>query len=379
MPGVDLAGTCTGPGPCVTTPLGPSQKPWIAKVGGLPLYIRAIAQALRRNGHDESSAIATAVATVKRWAAGGGNVSAETRARAAAAAAEWESKKAASHSLTAEPTPAVELAVPVATSSDGPSITVSAHMAALRKLAAAHKRAGPSQRPKIRKAMGAHAKAIQAGRCADMAAEPSPSIDLAWDEAKHPRVGGKFAPKGTQTQGAKPATQPTTAQLSPEMAAQIRDFQKRMGLPVTGSIDGRTQAALKGAVAAKGGGGGKGGGKSKAGGAAAKAAKAVAAAQKKAAALTARKAKAATAAKTKAQRATAAIQAKAQRVAATKATATVGAVNKLTATQRALYRQRVPTPPAGYAWTSAGTLAPIRNVTAAAGVAAALKSRKVSA
>lgn len=90
------AGVCTGPGPCDTTPIGEG-KNWVTEVNGLPLYIRAIARALLRSGHSESQAIQLAVGTVKRWAAGGGKVSAETRARAAKAVAEWEAKKAAAH------------------------------------------------------------------------------------------------------------------------------------------------------------------------------------------------------------------------------------------------------------------------------------------
>jgi hypothetical protein len=291
-----MAGVCSGPGPCDTSSNDHGGKNWVSKAGGFPDWFHAIVNAMRRKGKTEGRAVAIAWGTVRRWARGGGNVTPETRAKAAAMVAQLDAMRGAAQ-LTAESTPAVELAVPIATSSDGPSMTVSAHMAALRKLAAAHKRAGPSQRPKIRKAMGTHAKAIQAGRCADMAAEPSPSIDLstkpnpgaaaetelirrnretpagraphkfqpakwthpnghprcklcgteeridgmcdgsakdglktsapgskgvatanlsnaidlAWDEAKHPRVGGKFAPKGTQTQGAKPAGRPTTA------------------------------------------------------------------------------------------------------------------------------------------------------------------------
>lgn len=91
------AGVCTGPGPCDVTPIG-AGKNWVNRVGGLPLYIRAIAQALLRSGHSESEAVSIAVGTVKRWAAGGGNVTAATRARAAKAVAEWEAKKAAAHS-----------------------------------------------------------------------------------------------------------------------------------------------------------------------------------------------------------------------------------------------------------------------------------------
>lgn len=74
------------------SPLG-TGKNWVTSVGGLPLFIRAIAHALIRNGHSESRAISIAVGTVKRWARGGGNVTAKTRAKAALAVAEWERKK----------------------------------------------------------------------------------------------------------------------------------------------------------------------------------------------------------------------------------------------------------------------------------------------
>jgi hypothetical protein len=70
---------------------------WVARVGGLPNYVQHIAKALMRSGKSESVAIATAIATVKRWAAGGGKVHPEVRAAAAKAVAEWEAKRAASH------------------------------------------------------------------------------------------------------------------------------------------------------------------------------------------------------------------------------------------------------------------------------------------
>lgn len=79
-----------------TSPLGMG-KNWVTSVGGLPRFIRAIAHALIRNGHSESNAIQIAVGVVKNWAAGGGDVSAKTRAKAAKALAEWEAKKAAAH------------------------------------------------------------------------------------------------------------------------------------------------------------------------------------------------------------------------------------------------------------------------------------------
>ena len=68
---------------------------WVDKVGGLPDYIERIAkQLMARRGMSRQRAIATAVATVKRWARGGGNVKADIRAQAAKAVAEWEAKKA---------------------------------------------------------------------------------------------------------------------------------------------------------------------------------------------------------------------------------------------------------------------------------------------
>jgi hypothetical protein len=79
-----------------TSPIG-EKKNWVTDVGGLPAFIRAIAHALIRNGHSESNAIEIAVGTVRRWANGGGKVSAGTRAKAHAAIAEWDAKKAASH------------------------------------------------------------------------------------------------------------------------------------------------------------------------------------------------------------------------------------------------------------------------------------------
>ena len=73
---------------------------WVDDVGGLPGYIRRIADHLMASGMTESRAIASAVNTVKRWARGGTvrrnggpRVSAKTAAKAAAAVAEWEAKK----------------------------------------------------------------------------------------------------------------------------------------------------------------------------------------------------------------------------------------------------------------------------------------------
>jgi hypothetical protein len=74
---------------------------WVARTGGLPPYIQNVAKALVRGGQDESSAIATAIGTVKRWAAGGGGVHPEVKAAAAAALAQWEAKRGAAHAQSA--------------------------------------------------------------------------------------------------------------------------------------------------------------------------------------------------------------------------------------------------------------------------------------
>jgi hypothetical protein len=95
MPGVITPGGRIGDPSPVGTPGG--KQNWVDKVGGLPTYIRMVAHALIRQGKSESHAIAIAVATMKRWAAGAGNVSAKVQAAAAAALAEWEAKRGGAH------------------------------------------------------------------------------------------------------------------------------------------------------------------------------------------------------------------------------------------------------------------------------------------
>lgn len=67
----------------------------------LPDYIENIAAALMGDGHDRSEAIQLAIASVKRWAAGGDHVTPEVQAAAAKAVAEWEELKA-THNKTKE-------------------------------------------------------------------------------------------------------------------------------------------------------------------------------------------------------------------------------------------------------------------------------------
>lgn len=70
------------------------KKNWVEKAGGLPNYIERIAKHIHyEGGKDISTAISMAISQVKRWAAGGGGVSAKTQALAAKALAQWEALK----------------------------------------------------------------------------------------------------------------------------------------------------------------------------------------------------------------------------------------------------------------------------------------------
>src|SRR5882724_1795531 len=62
---------------------------------GLPPYMKSVACALVRSGHDVTSAIKIAVGRVEVWATGGGKVSASTQAKAAADVAVWEAMRVA--------------------------------------------------------------------------------------------------------------------------------------------------------------------------------------------------------------------------------------------------------------------------------------------
>lgn len=78
-----------------TSPVGKpgGKQNWVDKAGGLPPFVRAVAHALIRAGHSQSQAIQLAVGVIRRWAAGGGDVSAKTRAKAAATIARWDAMK----------------------------------------------------------------------------------------------------------------------------------------------------------------------------------------------------------------------------------------------------------------------------------------------
>lgn len=73
----------------------PEKDNWIDEQGGLPEFICRIARSIhKKRGKSISNAIQIAVGVVKRWAAGGKDVDADTRAKAAAAVVQWEKMKA---------------------------------------------------------------------------------------------------------------------------------------------------------------------------------------------------------------------------------------------------------------------------------------------
>lgn len=72
------------------------KKNWVENAGNLPPYVRKLARAIEKDGKSLSSAIAIAISRIKKWAAGGDDVDADTVAKATKALAEWEALKAKS-------------------------------------------------------------------------------------------------------------------------------------------------------------------------------------------------------------------------------------------------------------------------------------------
>lgn len=282
----ELAGTCTGPGPCDVHPLGHG-KNWVTKEGGLPAYIRAIAHALQRQGHDKQRAISTAVATVKRWASGGGHVSAGTRSRAASAVAQWEKMKASAHAhaadaeaftayseLEQDPGPefadaeqfgidvmsdyeGINLADDEVTEFDVDFAEFEIGFAGFDEFArwaedvsdSGQMHRIPADRPvpiKPVKTVGQH--------------PGTAGTSSSWNESKHPRNHGKFAPLGygagynggaqnsrvknvqrmLQHLGRDIGPEGVDGMLGPHTTNAVKQFQQAHGLRVTGVVDHRT-------------------------------------------------------------------------------------------------------------------------------------------
>ena len=76
----------------------PKERP-LDEVGGLPLYVRAIAHAIMRRGTPKGEAIAIAIGAAKRFLASR-HTTAQTKARSGTALAQWEAMRAASRAKT---------------------------------------------------------------------------------------------------------------------------------------------------------------------------------------------------------------------------------------------------------------------------------------
>lgn len=86
------------PKPLDESPLSPSRSSnWIAKGGGLPPYVRAVARGIakRHGGVPTSRDIAIAISATKRWTAKSKDAS--VKARSAKSVAQWEALKAKQH------------------------------------------------------------------------------------------------------------------------------------------------------------------------------------------------------------------------------------------------------------------------------------------
>lgn len=70
------------------------KKNWVENAGNLPPYVRKVARGIEKSGRPLSQAIAIAIGRIKKWAAGGDDVDADTRAKAQKALAQWEALKA---------------------------------------------------------------------------------------------------------------------------------------------------------------------------------------------------------------------------------------------------------------------------------------------
>ena len=85
------------PGPVVkdgNIPNKPDKTNWVEQAGGLPPYIRRVAEDLHsERGMSVSHAIAAAINRIKVWSRGGGDVKPETQAKAQAALAQWSKMK----------------------------------------------------------------------------------------------------------------------------------------------------------------------------------------------------------------------------------------------------------------------------------------------
>jgi hypothetical protein len=175
-------------------PNKPGVTNWVEKSGGLPSYIRRIARHLVADqGFTVSHAIATAVNTVKKWARGGGGVTAATQAKAAAALASWNAKKGLSN------TTSTDNVLQLASSFGGASFQKN-----LDEIRQGQKDKGKKKPAGKGKGGGSSEKKDEGDKDLKKKAGESPRA-ASWDESKHKRkpsgapTGGEFATSGGGT------------------------------------------------------------------------------------------------------------------------------------------------------------------------------------
>lgn len=222
----------------------------------MPPYIRKIARAIHeKRGIPLSEAIPFAIGRIKKWAAGGDNVTAETKAKAAAAIAAWERLKGKAK-LTEAALPVVldaNLGVPT------PLLLawldeIDAREAALVEAGAAGGGAGARM-------TASTSSRARAGAIAARKRPPVTSSGKKFDESKHPRggkgstTGGKFVAKGSSGSEVRAVQRRIGARVDGEFGAMteaaVRKFQRERGLEVDGIIGRQTVAALRGRKDAK--------------------------------------------------------------------------------------------------------------------------------
>lgn len=242
---------------------------WIEKAGGqLPAYIQHIALAVRKKqGVDTSRSIAIAIGTVKRWAAGGGGVDANTRAAATKALAEWEALKAKAKAkkITETPNETLTAAERAIAEAVAPPTVLFAELSDedlgdLSLLEGATKPV-PTSNAKRRtgESLGSWGNRLKAGdrkleRDADRKKKAKTRSGKDADfEAKHPRgrAGSwtmKAGASGDEVKGLQRRVGGTKVdgKFGDKTKAAIMRYQRKHGLQVDGVVGAQTIASMRG-------------------------------------------------------------------------------------------------------------------------------------